>query len=149
MKIRDVNEYSFNFTDIIDWNKYEKIKSEQCLEISFDEFKQQIVELLKQSKLKQMLIRLEVEEGRCSIVFYEKSKIKSLIFLRLELNPTDQKEIIEEMSATLCQLTNTNRGLMKQLQESEKSSETKESDLKNMKAKQMIIEDNFRKVSNT
>lgn len=50
------------------------------------------------------LLKIEADEVRCKIIFYERSKIKSLIFLTLELVLTNQKEVIDEMSSNIHQL---------------------------------------------
>lgn len=53
-KLRDTTEYSFNFTIIIDRLTFDRMKQEQMLDISFEEFQPQIIELLKQTSTKQM-----------------------------------------------------------------------------------------------
>ena len=50
------------------------------------------------------LLRLDLNGNQCQLVFYEKSKIKCLIFLVLELHQTKQEEIINEMSENILQL---------------------------------------------
>lgn len=50
------------------------------------------------------MLRLEVDDIKCKVVFYEKSRIKSLIFLTIDLLVTCEKEIITEMSSNISQL---------------------------------------------
>lgn len=145
MKIRDSNEFSFNFTSVIDWKAFDYIKSEQCLEITYDEFKHQIVELFKQTQSKQMLVKLEMQDNGCKLIFYEKSRIKSLIFLYLMLESTNNKEIIEEITTNLTQIKDVNVTLRKQLEKCQNELETKEGRLKEVKAEVLCMETNFAK----
>lgn len=49
-------------------------------------------------------MRLEVHSTGAKMVFYEKAKLKLLIFLVVDLNVTDQCEIIREMGVNIQQL---------------------------------------------
>lgn len=42
-------------------------------------------------------LKCEVSGDVCSLIFYGRSKIKSLVFLTLDLLVTDQKEILSEL----------------------------------------------------
>lgn len=61
------------------------------------------------------LLRLEAEESRCKIIFYEKSRIKSLIFLTIDLEITNEREIIKEMSSNIIELKEVNKNLNQQV----------------------------------
>lgn len=50
------------------------------------------------------------------MVFYERSRIKALIFLTVDLLLTDQKDIINEMIANIRQLKESNNNTIFQLQ---------------------------------
>lgn len=52
--MRDQNDFAFNFTAAIDWIGFDKMKSEQFLEISYEEFHLQFIDLLKQTLVKEM-----------------------------------------------------------------------------------------------
>lgn len=54
IRIRDANEYQFNYSALIDSMIFEKMKQEQSLEISLGEFKPQVLELLKLTELQRM-----------------------------------------------------------------------------------------------
>lgn len=61
------------------------------------------------------MLRLEAEDTICKIVFYEKSRIKSLIFLTIDLLLTNEKDVIYEMSTYIQELKETNKNLSQQL----------------------------------
>lgn len=143
IKLRDANEYSFNYTARIDWNTFEKIKIEQSLEITYEEFKQQVIELLKQTLAKEMLLKLEADEDYCKIIFYEKSRIKSLIFLMIDLELTNQKEIIDEMAVNLMQMKEANKTLSNQLMKSKNEIAEKDITLCNMRKVNFDLEKQF------
>lgn len=90
----------------------------QNLDINFSEFKSNLLEMLQQFHNKELLgisynkifliivnffrfIKCEVYEDICSVIFYGRSKIKSLVFLTLDLNATSQKEILSELIVNL------------------------------------------------
>lgn len=53
-------------------------------------------------------MRLESNDLKCTLIFYEKSKLKCLIFLVLELDATTQKDIVLEMTEMITNLKVTN-----------------------------------------
>nr|XP_022904851.1 cilia- and flagella-associated protein 58-like [Onthophagus taurus] len=115
IKLRDINDFSFNFTSSVDWSTFETMKSDQCLEICYEEFHTQLIELLKLTLRREMLLRVECNETTCKMIFYERSRIKSLIFLIIHFNLTNQKEIIDEMSLNITQLKEINHGVNSQI----------------------------------
>lgn len=102
------------------------MRAEQFLEINFDELQSQMIDLLHEIQNEQMFLKLEAESNKCRMVFYEKSRLKSLIFLVIDLTLTDQREIIEEMTKSIATLKEENRNcnyrlsaIRNQLQEKE------------------------------
>ncbi|GJQ85942.1 hypothetical protein Trydic_g21790 [Trypoxylus dichotomus] len=116
VKLRDQNDFSFNYTASIDWLTFDRMKNEQHLEICFEEFYLQFIDLLKQTAVKELLLRLEQTNERCRMIFYEKSRIKSLIFLIVDLDCTDQKEIINEMATNIKLLRESNHEVSSELE---------------------------------
>ncbi|KAK4878025.1 hypothetical protein RN001_010531 [Aquatica leii] len=145
IKLRDAVEYGFNYTALIDWAKFEFIRNEQCLDITYEEFQPQIIDLLNQTSLKQMQMRLDVTDTKCKLIFYEKSRLKSLIFLTIDLELTNQKEVIEELSDSIYQLQNFNKSLTTQLSTTKNQLFETESMLKTAVNKSSMIEKQFYK----
>ncbi|KAF5284187.1 hypothetical protein FQR65_LT00187 [Abscondita terminalis] len=115
IKVRDTSEYAFNYSVLIDRGKFECIRNEQCLDITYDDFQPQIIDLLNQTSTKQMQMRLDATDTKIKLIFYEKSRLKSLIFLTIDLDLTNQKEVIEELSDNINHLQNFNKSLETQL----------------------------------
>nr|CAI5817115.1 unnamed protein product [Callosobruchus analis] len=65
----------------------------------------------------------------CTLVFYGKSKIKSIIFLTVDLHMTNQKEIFEELTAALNNLQEANDLLKKQVSHLQKGIGKKDSQI--------------------
>lgn len=114
VQVHDCNDYLFNYTANIDRGTFDQMKLAQSLDISYDELAGQLLDLLQHTVNKDMLIRLEYGEHLCKLIFYEKIRIKCLIFLTVELLLTNQREIINEMSLHIKQLKDSNRNLMVQ-----------------------------------
>ncbi|XP_050314600.1 structural maintenance of chromosomes protein 2-like isoform X2 [Anthonomus grandis grandis] len=113
----------------------------QCLDINYSEFKTNIVEMLYQFQKKELFLKCELSEKSCTLVFFTKSKIKSIVYLTLELKPTDHKEIISEMYLEINELQEVNNRLQKQLSTSRKLVQEKEADLKDLEvAKKAEVE---------
>ncbi|KAF2885082.1 hypothetical protein ILUMI_21085 [Ignelater luminosus] len=140
VKVRDASDYSFNYTALIDWPTFDKMKREQSLDIAFDEFQPQIVELLKQTISKQMLMKVEANDSHCQVIFYEKSRIKALIFLTIDLTLTNQKELVDEMTISIAQLKDINKAISTQLALSRSQLRDTELLLKNALAKNCQVE---------
>lgn len=122
IKARDVNDYRFNYCVDVDEAVFAKIKRDQCLDIDFFELKTQILDLLrltettkmqvKQQRTRQLFLiklyfrslRFVADEEKLTIMFYEKTKLKSLVFLSLDLHVTDQNDVIKEMMTNIQQL---------------------------------------------
>ncbi|KAK9874433.1 hypothetical protein WA026_002773 [Henosepilachna vigintioctopunctata] len=117
MKLRDTNCFLFNYTSLIYKNTFQLMKKEQSLDIDFDEFETHLLDMLLSNSNNEMLLRCELypDESKCCLVFYEKSRIKSLIFLTIEMLLTNQKELFEEMENSMRLLQETNRNLTRQL----------------------------------
>lgn len=58
---------------------------------------------------------MEQNTETCRMIFYEKSRIKCLIFLIIDLNLTDQKDIIIEMVTNIRLLKETNHNINSEL----------------------------------
>ncbi|KAF5291782.1 hypothetical protein FQA39_LY14270 [Lamprigera yunnana] len=145
MKVRDACQYSFNYTTVIDWMKFDIMRKEQSLDITFNEFQPQIIDLLNQTLNKHMQMRLEVGDGTCKVVFYEKSRLKSLIFLTVDLGLTNHKDVIDELSDNVSQLKNYNNALNSQLSVTKSQLFETESKLKISVSKSSILEKQFYK----
>lgn len=91
------------------------------------------------------LVKLDADENKCRIIFYEKSRIKSLIFLILDLNPTEQKEIIDEMALSLFQVKETNKNLTSQMALLRKQIQDKDATLRNVSQNSLELEKHFAK----
>ncbi|XP_044764057.1 chromosome partition protein Smc-like [Coccinella septempunctata] len=117
IKLRDENNFLFNYTTVIHRNNFPIMKKEQSLDIDFDEFEKHLLEMLLLNLSKEMLMKCEVNSSRskCRVIFYEKSKIKNLILLSIEMAITSQKDLFEEMETNMKTLQDTNRGLSKQI----------------------------------
>ncbi|XP_045466329.1 chromosome partition protein Smc-like [Harmonia axyridis] len=117
IKLRDENTLLFNYTTVIHKNNFPVMKKEQSLDIDFDEFEQHLLEMLLLNLSKEMLMKCEVNSDgtKCRVIFYEKSKIKNLILLSVEMAITSQKDLFSEMETNIKQLQDTNRSLSKQI----------------------------------
>lgn len=49
-------------------------------------------------------MKVEANDSHCKVIFYEKSRIKALIFLTIDLTLTNQKELVDEMTISIAQL---------------------------------------------
>lgn len=54
IKIRDPAEYSFNFSTNIDLTDFEVIRNAQSLDINFNEFRSNLLEMLQQFQKEEM-----------------------------------------------------------------------------------------------
>ncbi|XP_060532923.1 uncharacterized protein LOC132705953 [Cylas formicarius] len=129
IKLRDLSDYSFNYTEIIDFGDFDVIRVNQMLDINFSEFKVNIVEMLHQFQKKEMFLKCQVGDKKCTLVFFTKSKIKSMVYLTLDLHLTDQKIIVSEMVAEIQELQDSNEKLKKQLTKSRKLCQDKDVEL--------------------
>ncbi|VEN57699.1 unnamed protein product [Callosobruchus maculatus] len=132
IKIRDPAEYSFNYSDEIDVNKFEVMKNSQSLDINFDEFKYNLLDMLQQFDRKEMFLKCLVSAETCTLVFYGKSKIKSIVYLTVDLHMTNQKEIFEELIAALNNIQESNDRLKKQVSQLKKSTGEKDRQIQEM-----------------
>lgn len=145
LKVRDASDYSFNYTTVIDWTAFDRMRHEQLLDITFDEFQPQILDLLNQITKKQMQIRLEANDSQCKLIFYEKSRLKSLIFLTVDLSLTNQRELVEEMTNSISQLKGFNKSVNAQLSLTKNQLFETESLLKAAVNKNNVLEKQFYK----
>ncbi|XP_018565404.1 protein CHUP1, chloroplastic-like isoform X2 [Anoplophora glabripennis] len=132
IKIRDPQDYCFNYTENIDLGDFEIIRLNQNLDINFNEFKYNLVEMLQQFQKKEMFLRCEISNQKCTLVFYCKSKIKSVIYLTIDLNLTNQKEIFSELLSNMQYIQETNEKLKKQLSTLRKSISEKDQEINNL-----------------
>ncbi|RZC40523.1 spindle assembly abnormal protein 6 -like protein [Asbolus verrucosus] len=113
---RDVSDFVFNYTAHVDLRQFEIMKTEQCLDIDFNEFKTNLIDMLQQVQKHEMFLKCEIDGDRGKLVFYGKSKIKSIIFLTVDLQMTNQKEIFDEMNNNILELQSVNKNLSAQVQ---------------------------------
>lgn len=116
INVQEVNNYKFNFTGEIDNVLFTAMRNDQHLEIDFDELPQQLLIMLKEVKDQDMFLRLETTQNACEVIFYEKSRLKSLILLSLTLQITNQSAIIDEMAKNLECVKLDNHNLTQQLE---------------------------------
>lgn len=74
---------------------------------------------------------LKCERGSngCQLIFYGKSRIKSIIFLSIDLQTTNQKEIFDEMNNNIVELQNINRNLVSQLKLTKNMLQSKDNEI--------------------
>lgn len=77
-------------------------------------------------------MKCEVDSNQSKLIFYGKSKIKSLIFLTIDLQITSQKEIFDEMNNNIFELQTANKNLVSQLQLSKSRLQDKDSEIENI-----------------
>ncbi|XP_076254636.1 uncharacterized protein LOC143192817 isoform X2 [Rhynchophorus ferrugineus] len=143
IKLRDLSDCCFNFTENISIREFEKIRVNQTLDINYGEFKTNIIEMLHQFQTGEIYLKGELQDKKCLLTFYTKSKIKNIIFLMLELHLTDQSEIITEMYLEMSEVQNTNKRLQKQLCMSKKQVQEKELEVEKLEITKNIIMSQF------
>jgi chromosome segregation ATPase len=74
-------------------------------------------------------LKCEIDSNYGKLIFYGKSKIKAIIFLTVDLQITNQKEIFDEMNNNILELQNVNKTLASQLQMSKSRLEDKDSEI--------------------
>lgn len=116
IRVCDVNDYSFLYIKVIDARVFQEMKCQQSLNVDYHDFQEQLLELFDKIKSQEMLIGLEQRGGECKMVFYEKAKLKSLIFLTIDLDEMDRLEAINELAATVEDLKIRNKEKNEQLQ---------------------------------
>nr|CAI5819035.1 unnamed protein product [Callosobruchus analis] len=119
------------------------MKSSQSLDINFDEFKYNLLDLLQQFDRKEMFLKCLMSAEICTLVFYGKSKIKSIIFLTVDLHMTNQKEIFEELTAALNNLQEANNLLKKQVSHLQKGIGKKDSQIQEVKTEILHLKTYF------
>lgn len=82
-------------------------------------------------------------DSKARLVFYEKAKLKSLIFLIVDLLPTDQTEIIGEMSFNIQNLKEQNRSLLSELCSIKKSVSEKEIEIRTITSKSFDLKKEY------
>lgn len=92
------------------------------------------------------MLRLEADDTTCKIIFYEKSRIKSLIFLTIDLQITNEREIIQEMSSSLIELKEVNKSLSQQIALYNNQMQEKDQQLKGALSKNNELTSQFSKV---
>ncbi|VEN61422.1 unnamed protein product [Callosobruchus maculatus] len=79
-----------------------------------------------------MFLKCLVSAETCTLVFYGKSKIKSIVYLTVDLHMTNQKEIFEELIAALNNIQESNDRLKKQVSQLKKSTGEKDRQIQEM-----------------
>ncbi|CAH2016456.1 unnamed protein product [Acanthoscelides obtectus] len=123
------------------------MKTSQSLDINFDEFKYNILDMLQQYDRKEMFLKCLVSADICTLVFYGKSKIKSIVYLTVDLHMTNQKEIYEELIVALNNLQESNDRLKKQVTNLKKSTSEKDRQIQAMNSEISQLNDHFYTVS--
>ncbi|EFA05494.1 spindle assembly abnormal protein 6 homolog [Tribolium castaneum] len=129
MKVRDISDFVFNYTSHIDLRHFELMRSEQCLDIDFNEFRSNLIDMFQQVHTHDMFLKCEIDHNQGKLVFYGKSKIKSIVFLTIDLQITNQKEIFNEMNNNILELQTANKNLTSQLQLSKTRLRDKDSEI--------------------
>lgn len=94
------------------------------------------------------MLRIETNDAKCKICFYEKSKLKALILLTIDLDLVNQRDIIEEMSSNITSLKDENNMLNGQCRALRKYVNQKDTQLKDLNVKILNIQNNFIQVPN-
>ncbi|XP_072383241.1 uncharacterized protein [Diabrotica undecimpunctata] len=133
LKLRDPSVYAFNYCETIDLEDYQIIRERQNLDINFNEFKTNLLEMLTQLQNKEMFLRCEMSGHQiCTLVFFTKSKIKSIIYLTLDLHATSQEEIINELMSNLQCVKDLNERLQIQMNCMKRTVIDKENEVKEL-----------------
>ncbi|CAG9832112.1 unnamed protein product [Diabrotica balteata] len=133
LKLRDPSVYAFNYCETIDLEDYQIIRERQNLDINFNEFKTNLLEMLTQLQNKEMFLRCEMSSHQvCTLVFFTKSKIKSIIYLTLDLHATSQEEIINELMSNLQCVKDLNERLQIQMNCMKRTIIDKENEVKEL-----------------
>lgn len=145
IKLKDASAYYFNFTEKIDKRDFEIIRTNQCLDINYTEFKANIIEMLHQFLKGDMFLKCELVDKKCTLTFYTKSKIKNIVYLALELHITDQNEIISEMYIEMSEVQDINIQLQKQLSITKTQIQQKDTEVQNLELVRNRIVSQFSK----
>ncbi|XP_057659016.1 uncharacterized protein PF3D7_1120600-like [Diorhabda carinulata] len=148
IKIRDPSEYTFNYSENIDLGNYELMRLKQNLDINFNEFKTNLLEMLAQLQKREMFLRCETSDQLCTMVFFNKSKIKSIIYLTVELHAANQKEVLDEMINSLQCVKDSNEKLQLQMTCMKKSIADKDKEIKHLNTIKYNMEKNFHGIIN-
>ncbi|CAG9772759.1 unnamed protein product [Ceutorhynchus assimilis] len=141
IKIRDLTDYSFNYSDTVGLADFELIRCAQSLDINFSEFKANIIDMLHQYQKKEMYLKCQISDNKCTLVFYMKSKIKNMVYLTLDLQKTNETEIIAEIHAEKQEAQELIRKLEKQLGKTKKLVEEKDFEIQDIeKARKLMLE---------
>lgn len=143
IKIRDPSEYTFNYSENIDLGNYEVMRVKQSLDINFSEFKSNLLEMLAQLQKREMFLRCETTDQLCTMVFFNKSKIKSIVYLTVELHAASQKEVLDEMINNLQYFKDSNEKLQLQMSCMKKSIVDKDQDIKHLNNVKYNMEKKF------
>lgn len=92
------------------------------------------------------MLRIEANDSNCKICFYEKSKLKALILLTIDLDLVNQRDIIEEMSNNIMTLKDENNMLNGQCKALRKYVNQKDAQLKDLNVKILNIQNKFLQV---
>ncbi|KAJ8917390.1 hypothetical protein NQ315_002414 [Exocentrus adspersus] len=117
----------------------------QNLDINFNEFKCNLIEMLQQFQKREMLLKCEVANQKCTLIFYCKSKIKSIVYLTIDLHVTNQKEIFAELIHNMQSIQNMNERLKKQLQSLRKSVSEKDQEIQRLALLKNELQEQFHK----
>ncbi|XP_066144673.1 spindle assembly abnormal protein 6 homolog [Euwallacea fornicatus] len=145
IKLRDSSDHSFNFTEYIDPGDFELLRHKQSLDINYTEFKTNVVDMLNQFRKKEMFLKCELYDKKCTMVFFTKSKIKSIIYLTLDLRLTDQKEIVAEMYLEIDKLQGLNKRLHNQLLKTQQTVKERELEIQNLQQTTQLVVEKFHK----
>lgn len=91
-------------------------------------------------------MKCESDEASCKITFYQKSCIKSIVFLTIRLNLTDRKEVISELSYEVRQLKEREKALSAKLNYAMSEMKLNEDKLRDRTVESRRQADHFKKV---
>lgn len=117
IKLRDSETYLFNYNAVIDNDYFQTIRREQNLDIEYNELATHLLDMLATNLEKKLFLKCLISNNasKCQLIFYEKSKIKSLVLLSLELMATNQQELFDEMEFNMKSLQKVNDDLQFQI----------------------------------
>lgn len=91
-------------------------------------------------------MKCEPDETCCVLTFYQKSCIKSIVYLVIRLELTNRKEVISELSNELKQLKERERALSSELKYALHDSQQKDVKLERSAMENQMQADCFKKV---
>ncbi|KAJ3651773.1 hypothetical protein Zmor_017788 [Zophobas morio] len=144
IKVRDAADFVFNYTSHIDTRQFELMRSEQSLDIDFVEFRTNLIDMLHQVQTRELFLKCEIDVNRSKLIFFGKSKIKAIVFLIIDLQMTNQKDVFNEMNSNILDLQMINKNLVSQMARLKTRLEDKDTEIENFISINKQLEKRFR-----